>query len=295
MSYNKNIIVFLLLVCGCSTPQKETLPEAYFDELESWKQNRDVRLRSDNSFVNLAGLYWLADGENTFGSDSLKNIVFPEHAPGSMGTITLQDSIVYLLASEGIEISVDSLIQPEAMIYNASEEVQSVMHLGRYKWYIIERAGNYGIRLRDLEHPQVLQPLNIQYYDWSDDWMITAHFQPYDSARSIQIDNIVGFTFDEEVNGELVFEMNGQQHSILPLMDDDGMFIMFADATSGDETYGAGRYLVAELPDEEGNVLLDFNKAYNPPCAFTDFATCPLPPQDNILEIPVLAGEKAWH
>ncbi|MCP4120505.1 MAG: DUF1684 domain-containing protein [Bacteroidetes bacterium] len=289
------LFILALWVSACSIEQKDTLPEGYFKELESWKQNRDTRLRSEFSFVNLVGLHWLKQGENSFGSSGDNDIVFPKKAPGQIGSINLQDSILTFSAGSGAEVMIDSLIATEAVVYSASEGVNPVMSSGSFKWHIIERAGNYGIRLRDLEHPRVLEPLNIQYYDWSADWRIMAEFVPYETPQTIEIENIVGFSFDEEIHGEIVFQVEGQSYSIMPLLVDEGFFILFADATSGDETYGAGRYMVADRPDEEGKVMLDFNKAYNPPCAFTDFATCPLPPRENILEIPIIAGEKAWH
>jgi len=289
------LFLLLLIVASCSTEKQESLPEGYFEDLESWKQDRDVRLRSENSFVNLAGLYWLKPGTNTFGSGEFNDVVFPEFAPESIGAINLQDSILTFTASEEVEVLVDTITQTSAVAYSASERINPVMRLGRYNWHIIERAGNYGIRLRDLEHPRVQEPLNIEHYELSADWRIMAEFVPYETPRIIEIENIVGFSFDEEIHGELVFEVDGQNHSILPLLVDEGFFILFADATSGDETYGAGRYMVADRPDEEGKVLLDFNRAYNPPCAFTDFATCPLPPQENILEVAITAGEKDWH
>jgi len=289
------LFILALWVSACSTEQKETLPEGYFEELESWKMNRDTRLRSEYSFVNLVGLHWLKQAENSFGSSADNDIVFPENAPGQLGSINLQDSILTFSAGSGAEVEIDSTIVTEAVVYSASEGINPVMSSGSFKWHIIERAGNYGIRLRDLEHPRVLEPLNIQYFDWSADWRVMAEFVPYETPKTIEIENIVGFSFDEEIHGELVFEVDGQSHSILPLLVDEGFFILFADATSGEETYGAGRYMVADRPDEAGMVMLDFNKAYNPPCAFTDFATCPLPPRENILEVAVSAGEKAWH
>jgi uncharacterized protein (DUF1684 family) len=291
------VFLFLLVLSfsACSDKENESLPENYFEDLESWKKDRDTRLRAENSFVNLIGLHWLEKGPNTFGSGSFNNIVFPKSAPAAIGTITLEDSIVSFSSAPGAEVVVDTMVQKNAVVYHAAKRIQPSMQVGRYRWNIIERAGRYGLRLRDLESPKVKKPLNIKYYDWSEDWRVEAEFIPYEQPRTIQIDNIVGFRFDEDIYGELVFNVGGKTHTILPVLIDEGFFILFADETSGDETYGAGRYMLANRPDEQGMVILDFNTAYNPPCAFTEFATCPLPPKENILNVAIRAGEKVWN
>lgn len=292
----KQLLILLLAaaIASCSPPEPG-LPENYHEDLATWKTDRDARLRSESGWVNLVGLYWLEPGENMFGSGDSGDIVFPETAPETIGRFLLKDSIVEFISEPDVEVLVDSAIADRAVVYDAASGIQRVMEYGRYRWFIIERAGNYGVRLRDLEHPLTKEPLGLDYFDWSEDWRVTAEYRPFDSARTVAIQNVVGFTFEEVFEGELVFEFEGASYALWPSMGEDYCFIMFGDATSGDESYGAGRYLVSDPPDGNGEVVLDFNKAYNPPCAFTDFATCPLPPEANRLKVAVRAGEKAWH
>jgi uncharacterized protein (DUF1684 family) len=214
----------------------------------------------------------------------------PENAPPFMGSFILQNGVVTFITYPAVVVTADSV--PSKKITIDSIENSPVMQFENFQWIVIERAGNIGIRLRDLDLPATKEPLNISYYDLSKDWMITAKYEAYEKPLLKPIENILGFTFVEEIKGELVFEKNGKSYRLLPLISEDGIFIMFADSTSGLETYGAGRYLAAELPNSANEVLLDFNKAYNPPCAYTEFATCPLPPKENILTIGILAGEK---
>jgi len=290
------LLITVLIMTGCRDRAAENqIPENYFEDLTSWKQNRDERLRSPTGWVNLVGLYWLKEGENTFGSNEDNDVVFPEYAHGNIGTITLTDSILSYEASAEVDVIVDSTIQAKAVVYDAGNEIFRPMQWERYRWFIIERSGNYGIRLRDLESEYMYEPMNISYYEWSEEWRVNATYREFEEPLTLSIDNIVGYSFDEEFEGEFVFEIDGEMYSLLPSLGEESSFIMFADVTSGDETYGAGRYLVAGLPDENNKVIIDFNKAYNPPCAFTDFATCPLPPMANILGIPVRAGEMEFH
>lgn len=292
----KNIALLLMALAlfGCKDRHNE-FPENYLEDLEQWKTNRDIKLRSENGFVNLVGLYWLEEGENTIGSDSANSIVFPAPAQPKIGSVILQNKEAIFQCAVDIEVVTDSFCLNGGVIYSEKDSIQSVLTHGQFEWFIIERAGNYGIRLRDLQHPRIAEPLNMAYFHTSKDWIIEAKYEKFDSPKIIQIDNVVGFNFDENIEGRLTFEIAGKPYSLLPSVDQDGMFIMFADGTSGETTYGSGRYLTADLPNEEGIVILDFNKAYNPPCAFTEYATCPLPPKENILDLKIEAGEKIFH
>lgn len=289
-------VLLAALLAGCSsTVTKTELPENYHEDLATWKQDRDERLRAESGWVNLAGLFWLEEGLNTFGSSEENDVVFPDAAPGTIGSIFLSNSTLTFTAAPGVEVTLDSIVEDSAIVYDATDGILRVMELGRYRWFIIERAGNYGIRLRDLEHPRTKESLNLDYFDWSADWRVKAEYRPFDTPRTISIDNIVGYSFEEEFTGEFVFEVDGEEYSVWPSIGEDYAFIMFGDVTSGDESYGGGRYLVTDPPDENNEVIIDFNRAYNPPCAFTPFATCPIPPSENQLPVAVTAGEKAFH
>ena len=282
-------LAIVLMIISCQ-PKETPLSEEYIKAINEWKENRDVRLRAPTGYVNLVGLYWLEEGVNTFGSDSSNSLVFPPNAPAFMGTFNLKDSVVTFKSSDSLQVVVDSNIAKNLVIDKPNSG--PTMEYQNFKWFVIERAGNIGIRLRDVELPSTKKPLNIPYFEVNKEWIITAKFKPFEAPKKYKIDNILGHSFQEDIKGELIFEKDGATYSLLPLMDENGIFLMFADETSGLETYGAGRYLVADVPDQNNEVILDFNKAYNPPCAFTDFATCPLPPQENILDLSITAGEQ---
>ena len=293
--YLNNLTLLFTIMIGCTVEKPNDLPENYHEDLTTWKQDRDERLRADNGWINLAGLFWLDEGDNTFGSGMDNDVIFPAPAPDNIGAITQTDSVLSFTSAHNLEVMVDSAVQSNAIVYDRGNEIQAVMELGRYRWFVIERAGKYGIRLRDLENPYTKQPLEIEYFEWSEKWRVVAKYREFEEVQTIAIDNIIGMSFDEEFTGEYAFEIDGNAYSVWPSIGEASSFIMFADATSGDESYGGGRYLSAGVPVENGELIIDFNKAVNPPCGFSDFATCPLPPLQNILEIPVLAGEKAYH
>jgi uncharacterized protein (DUF1684 family) len=167
---------------------------------------------------------------------------------------------------------------------------------GTLRFFVIERAGNLGVRVRDLNNPHRTGFKGLSYFPVSTAWLFDARFEPYQPAHRIRIINILGMEQEYESPGAVVFEKDGREWRLDAVLEEPGdreLFIMFADATSGHETYGAGRFLYVPLPSA-GHTRLDFNKAYNPPCALNDFATCPLPPLENHLKLRVEAGEKTY-
>ncbi len=172
----------------------------------------------------------------------------------------------------------------------------TVLASGALRFFIIERSGNVGVRVRDLNNPHRLNFQGLRYFPVSTAWVFNARFEPYQPVHHIKITNILGMEEDDESPGAVVFTKDGRQWRLDTVLEDPGdqeLFVMFADATSGHETYGAGRFLYIPLP-ANGAVVLDFNKAFNPPCALNDFATCPLPPFQNRLKLKVEAGEKTY-
>ncbi|MGC3982001.1 MAG: DUF1684 domain-containing protein [Steroidobacteraceae bacterium] len=173
----------------------------------------------------------------------------------------------------------------------------TLLAVGSLRFHAIERGGKYGIRVRDIEHPARKQFAGLEYFPISMDWRIEARFEPYVPSKRINIINILGMTEAMESPGALVFNKEGHSwrlDAILESPSDDQLFVMLTDGSSGRESYGAGRYLYIPKPGNEP-IWLDFNKAYNPPCAFTEFATCPLPPKQNRLSLSIEAGEKKYQ
>ena len=261
------------------------------DDYDTWHQRRVENLKSEDGWLNLAGLFWLNEGDNSFGSDAANAVVFPEKAPKKLGVLTLKDEKVSLNTQQGIEIQLlNAKIPPE---YVFADGKTTTMQHGSLRWFIIKRGPKYGVRLRDLENPAVANFKGIARFAVAENWKITADFEKPQTPRTIAITDVLGLVSQQPLLGHAVFRINGNLYRLAATDAGGGkLFLIFKDKTAGHETYGAGRFLYADQPDELGKVTLDFNKAINPPCAFSPFATCPLPPAENNLPMRVEAGEK---
>lgn len=285
-----------ILLTGChqNTPVVEN-EEAYLSQMELWKQNRLERLKSKTGWLNLAGLLWLEEGENSFGSDSSNQIIFPEKAAPFCGTLSLKNGRVLLHASPGSGITLEGNPLDTLTLQDDTEENTTVIEQGDLAWFIIKRADRYAIRLRDYRHPNLEKMDSIPAYPVQLDYVVEASLHPFDAPKTMEVATpVAGFTEQYQCPGELHFRLRGEDLVLYPFSSGDGYFLVIADETTGFETYGAGRFMYA-VPDSTGRIILDFNRAYNPPCAFTPFATCPMPPRENFLPVAVEAGEKSVH
>ncbi len=183
----------------------------------------------------------------------------------------------------------------ETTLRHDQQKNTTILSYEAFRWFIIKRGDKFGIRLRDLNHPRIKALDHIPAYPLSEEWVIEAEYIAFDSIRTIEVPTAInGFSEFYKAPGELRFKKDGSTHSLIPFVSGKGYFIIVGDATNGIDTYGAGRFMYTE--EIEGNkVILDFNRATNPPCAFSPFATCPLPPLENILDLPITAGEKSVH
>lgn len=291
-SFQLSSLLIVIVFTGCSI--KEKGDPAYINSINQWHIKRMEGFKKLNSWLNLAGLYWLEKGDNKFGSASDNQIVFPHDMPEYMGIITVNDSSIRLKVNAGVAILSDSINLQETILKDDLSGSPTIMQWKDFKWFIIKRGDKYGIRLRDLGSDAVRDFKGVDRYPVDSSWRITAVFKAYDGIKIITIPNIIGSTEEDTVKGELQFSIDGKEYKLVPVSEGEDFFIIFADETNGDETYGAGRFLYAEKPDASGKVIIDFNKAYNPPCAFTKYATCPLPPKENYLHLKVAAGEKKY-
>jgi uncharacterized protein (DUF1684 family) len=172
----------------------------------------------------------------------------------------------------------------------------TLLELGPLLFHAIDRGGRIGIRLKDRESPLIAEFTGIERFAPDESWRVVARFERYDPPRTIQVPNIIGPDLPETCPGRLLFEHGGESYTLEPTGEPgDDLFVVFGDATNGKTTYGGGRFLYAEWPGGDGTTVLDFNRAYNPPCVFTPWATCPLPTKDNKLEIAIEAGEKSYE
>lgn len=279
----------LTLASSCETPPDP----AYVDKLMKWRSDRTDFLKSEEGFINLAGLYWFNEGMNTLGSAETSDVILPADFPAQLANIEWSADLAIISQVTDKQLLIDGKQATQDTIYGKGKP--KALSWGSYRFYVIKRADKLGLRVKNYDHTRLKEALDIPYYPIDEDWVIEGKFDAYNPPKTLMIQNIVGLTYPVKCPGRLVFEIAGETYSLDPSMDGDQFYITFGDETNGEETYGAGRYLYANPPDENGNVILDFNKAYNPPCAFTEYATCPLPPSQNRLAFSLTAGEKDFH
>jgi uncharacterized protein len=291
-TYKLLLAIFLLLTITSCTQKPNADPE-YIKEIEDWDKRRVERLREENGWLNLAGLFWLKEGENKFGSAKDNDIIFAS-GPDNIGVMILKDSVVTVKINRGINVINNGNAVTEMILLDDLSGNPVILQTGSLRWNVIKRTKGIGIRLRDLNAELVKNFKGIERFPVNEEWKIEASFDVYDPPKKILIPDIVGTVDEELCPGAVIFIKDGKEYRIDAIDSGQRLFLIFADETSGVETYGAGRFMYVDKPDSAGKVILDFNKAYNPPCVFTKFATCPLPPKENYLKLRIEAGEKAW-
>jgi uncharacterized protein (DUF1684 family) len=268
----------------------------YLAEVESWREERMAGLRKPDSWLSLAGLYWLEEGDNSVGADPASDLVFPAgKAEPRLGVLRRKGRQASFEAAPGVLVSQDG--EPVTVLDLVSDAAgkPTTLEHGSLRFYVIERGERVGLRLKDLDSELLREFTGIDHYPVDPAWRITARFEPYVEPRMIPVPNITGDVLDQPSPGRIVFSIGGAELSLETLGDPEKpLFLVFGDETNGGETYGGGRFLYAGPPDAESLLVVDFNKAYNPPCVFTPYATCPLPPPGNRLPLPVLAGERSF-
>lgn len=289
-------VLLPIIITGCSKKHKVDIV-VYKKEIEQWQAKRAEGLKKEGGWLSLAGLFWLKEGENKMGTDSSNIIIFPpERTPKYAGSIYLNNSELRLKVAKGVEIKVkDSLVSEMKLQSDQSGKAEStVMNLGSLTFYVIKRGEQFGVRVKDKDNPARLNFKGLEYFSIDPRWRIDAKFEPYNPPKIIPIVNVLNQVSNDTCPGAIAFEVEGKTYRLDALKEGTELFIIFHDETSGKETYGMGRYHYTDLPDSNNNVVIDFNKAYNPPCAFTVFATCPMPPEQNYLTLRIEAGEKKY-
>jgi uncharacterized protein (DUF1684 family) len=266
---------------------------AYLKSVEEWRERADKGLRRDNGWLTLAGRYVMKPGVNTFGTGKGNDIVFPEGlGPERMGTITIEPGRVFVKLEPGVTMTKDGVAMTDKVM-STSLENRDWVTMGRAAFHVIEREGRYVLRLADNESEVRKRFGGRVWYEVKEPYRVKAKYVPYNPPRKIAIVNVLDEVSDEPAPGYVEFKLNGRTHRLDAVGDDKGLFFVFRDATAGQTTYGPGRFLYVEQRPKPGETfLLDLNRAYNPPCAFSEFTTCPLPPKQNILKTRVEAGEK---
>jgi uncharacterized protein (DUF1684 family) len=288
-------LVAVLVAVSCAEAPVPVDP-AYAAEIDDWRNARLARLTADDGWLSLTGLYWLEPGENRFGSAEDGAVVLPDPSiPDIAGLLILgPDGTVIVFAEEGAGVEINGEPFTETTLRTDAEGTPDIVTAGRIQFHIIDREGRLAARVKDPEAPSRLAFDGIEHFPIDPVYRVEARFEPYEAPREVAIPTVLGEDTTMLAPGVLRFTLNGAEQTLEPYQDnpdDDSYFLIFRDGTSAVTTYGAGRFLYADTAGADGTTVLDFNLAYNPPCAFTPYATCPLPPPQNWLQVSIKAGE----
>lgn len=268
---------------------------SYRASIEEWRRSREARLKADDGWLTVTGLFWLKEGANSAGSGASNGIVLPrEAAPERIGSFVLNNGKTVFLAERGVPVSSRGKPVGALEMKPDTSGNPDIIAIGTLSMHVIERGKRYGIRLRDTNSRFRRDFIRLSWFPINDSYRITARVVPYNPTRKIAIPNVLGDTETETSPGYVVFAVGGVECKLEPVSEGGQLWFIFRDLTGAKETYPAGRFLYAD-PPKDGKVVLDFNKAYNPPCAFTPYATCPLPPPQNRLKVRIPAGEMRYH
>ncbi|MEN1971995.1 DUF1684 domain-containing protein [Luteimonas sp. MJ204] len=301
-------ILFAAALAGCgsdappaggdhqATGVARTSPALTAAEAE-WRSERREGLLAEDGWTSLVGLHRLELRAHYVGNSATSGIRLG-HGPEKLGLVQQEGGRVYFTAEKGVDVAVgDAPVTGRIELHDAldPEPTELLFDDGKGRLSLITRGGQHALRVKHAEASGRTGFGELEYWPVDADWLVEARFEPHPAGRTIEIANIVGGIDQLPNPGAVEFSRGGVDYRLEAIDGEDGgLFLILADRTNGHASYGAGRYLDTAPPDADGRVILNFNRAYNPPCAFTDFATCPLPPPENRLELAVTAGEKAY-
>ncbi len=267
----------------------------YNAQIQTWRAQRVERLKAPDGWLSLIGLHWLKDGKNRVGNAKDNDIVLAK-GPAHLGVISLKDGKATIELDAKADATIDGKKAASGDLLDDTQEKPTTIAFGTASFYMIDRNGKKGLRVKDTAAESRTQFAGIDSFAIDPSWRVEAKWEAYTPAHSLNIPTVLGTVDKMVVPGKATFTRGGKTYSLLPVLEDKDakqLWFIFADRTSGKETYGAARFLYADMP-KDGKLVIDFNKAYNPPCAFTPYATCPLAPTENRLDVPVKAGEKKY-
>jgi uncharacterized protein len=281
------LLVLVAISCAKETAEKPATETAaavdkaaYENDIKAWQTSRIERLKKEDSWLTLVGLDWLKEGDN----------------PAPAGTVSLTGEKVTFNPTEDATIDGKPVSGSVSLLADADEGGPTIVRTGTKQFNVIKRGDRFGLRIKDSQAPTRLNFAGLDYFPIDPKWRVEARLEAYHPPKQVPITDVTGMTSNNISPGALVFEVDGKEYRVDPIIEEgsDELFIIFKDETSKDATYPAGRYLYAKKPGTDGKVIVDFNKAYNPPCVFTPYATCPLPPPQNRLAVRIEAGEKKY-
>ncbi len=291
------LIVSMVLVCSCGGEDDSTAYEAFEKAELQWRQEREWDITSSTSWLTIAGLFWLEEGDNTFGTSSGNDFILPEgSAPPVAGRFVLHEGAIRVIPARGVTITLGGRVIADAVLASDDAGRPGVIALNDLRMWVITRGDRYAIRLRDFNSPRFKNFKGLKFYPVKEEYRIRGAYNQFSSPRGVMVPTMAGTEAAMVSPGYVTFRLGEETVRLDAFeagLDSTKLFIIFKDGTSGSETYGACRFMVADIIDD-GSVDLNFNRAYNPPCAYTPYATCPLPPRRNELSVRIEAGEKMY-
>lgn len=271
--------------------------KTYLEEMAVWEEKRLADLQKPDGYLSLVGLCWLQQGENSFGSDGGNSCQFPAGMPANIGRYTVSETGITVDIEADVPVThKGEPVTSMPILADRDKGGPTILELGTISWFVIQRGNALGIRIRDSQSKLITLFPGVDRFQLNEALRIPATFKKYDQPRTVPVPTILGTDADMISPGTLEITVGGESRELVALKatDENRLFLIVADGLAGKETYGGGRFLTTEPVDAAGNVIVDFNKATNPPCAFTPWATCPRPPEENRFTVEIPAGEKVF-
>ncbi len=278
----------MFLACGISFEQD------YVAEIEAWRVDREERLKADDGWLTVAGLFFLNEGDSTFGSSPLNDIVLRK-GPAHAGVFTLRDDTITVRASEGEMLSVDGHAVEVARLWPHEGPQRPTIALAPLSLFAHFSGDRLAIRMRDRESDIRRGFTGLRWYPVDASFRVRGRYIPHDEPRTMHLSNNLGDVQPVRTSGSVAVTVGAEELRLTAIDSDDRLWFIFRDLTSGSETYASARFLYADAPRADGWTIVDFNQAYNPPCAYNPYTTCPLPPRENRLPVRIEAGELDYH
>ncbi len=296
---SRNVLTVLLgstLACE-PPPLPQPDPVTHADLVEAWKESRYATLQKSDGWLSLVGLFWLETEQQTFGSDSLADFRIDSRPARRYGTFHARGDSIRFRAAPGISVIAGESVVTDVDLTPRADVPPLVLRSDSIRWVVLTRGGRPAVRVWDALSPVRTRFDGIAMFPLALDWHLPGLIRFHDPPDTIDVPNFLGTVNRVPSPATVSFVYDGKRYSLDLWKDSDdpaNYFTAFGDATNGGETYGGGRFLWIDAPDERGRTVVDFNRAYNPPCVFTPYATCPLPPRQNRLPFAVTAGEREW-
>jgi uncharacterized protein len=285
----------LLAVLACVVSASAAGEDRYRDEIERWRQKRLTDLKAEDGWLTVSGLFWLKSGDTSIGSDPSNDVLLPARLPGSVGSLKLTDGKATFYPAPGVSVIRNGRSFAGGALQSDADEHPDILAVADVKLILLKRGTRFALRMKDNQSPLRSSFAGLRWYPLKEDWRIQAKFVAYPTKTKLVMDTIVGESEEAESPGYVTFERGGKVHRLQAVREKNGsLWFVFRDGTSGRTSHGGARQLYADAPKGE-NVVLDFNKATNLPCAYIPYATCPLAPPQNRLSLAIEAGELKYE